>query len=209
MYRLLNDSNHFDVKFIVGPERQVIFAHKDVLAARADYFRAMFQPQGMLESSQDAIQILEHDSTAFKRAIEYLYTNNIRDISTFDADELISLMTICDEYLLSGLKVVCQNAAEAIVSPTNLGCFAMYSDRINDLELKATCLNYLKENIQSFCNDLKFRQEVSESPALALMVVDALTGSVDDDKEFEHDDLNDASISSIASKSKSFKRSRH
>ena len=209
MYRLLNNSNHFDVQFLVGPEQQVISAHKDVLAARAEYFRAMFQPQGMLESSQDAIQILDHDPTAFKRTIEFLYTDNIRDISTFSADELINLMAICNEYLMSGLKIICHKAAETIISPTNVGCFAIYSDTINDHELKATCLNYLRGNIQSFCNDSKFRQEVSESPSLALMVVDALTCAGDDDEKIEHDDLIGASISNNASKRRSFKRTRY
>ena len=174
MYSLLNDSKHFDVQFLVGPDKHPVPAHKGLLAARSEYFRAMFQPEGMLESARNAIEIPDHHPAAFKRMLEFLYTNDLRDITTCDADDLINLLCIGNEYIIPGLKLVCQKAAESVFSPINIGRFAMYCDMVNNIEFKETCLSYMKKNFRDLHCNSKFRQEVSDSPSLALMVVDAI-----------------------------------
>ena len=47
--KLVNDETFSDVEFRIG--KQIVYAHKVILSARCDYFRAMFQ-HDMKESSR-------------------------------------------------------------------------------------------------------------------------------------------------------------
>lgn len=47
--KLVNNSNFADVKFIVGEEEEVFYAHKVILCQRSAYFQAMFLTSGMKE----------------------------------------------------------------------------------------------------------------------------------------------------------------
>jgi len=43
MRNLLDEAEHKDVTFVVGPRKEQVRAHKAVLIARGDYFRALFR----------------------------------------------------------------------------------------------------------------------------------------------------------------------
>lgn len=47
--KLVNLVNFADVKFIVGEEEEIFYAHKVILCQRSAYFQAMFLTSGMKE----------------------------------------------------------------------------------------------------------------------------------------------------------------
>ena len=73
----LNDE-YSDVTLIV--EKQPFSAHKVILAARSDYFRALLFG-GMKESSEDEIELKDTPLAAFKQLLRYIYTGQVGSIS--------------------------------------------------------------------------------------------------------------------------------
>ncbi|CAF5209387.1 unnamed protein product, partial [Rotaria magnacalcarata] len=73
---LFNQSDYSDIELIVESER--FYAHRIILAARSDYFRALLFG-GLRESQNDnrTIEIKECKSAAFKILLEYIYTAQI------------------------------------------------------------------------------------------------------------------------------------
>lgn len=63
-----------DIRFVIGEERQTIYAHKCLLAARCEVFRAMFAvPQG--EEVPTPIVLSDVKPSIFLAVLEFIYTN--------------------------------------------------------------------------------------------------------------------------------------
>ena len=63
-----------DIRFVIGEERQTIYAHKCLLAARCEVFRAMFTvPQG--EEAPTPIVLSDVKPSIFLAVLEFIYTN--------------------------------------------------------------------------------------------------------------------------------------
>ncbi|CAF3582053.1 unnamed protein product, partial [Rotaria sp. Silwood2] len=73
---LFNQSEYSDIELIVESEH--FYAHRIILAARSEYFRALLYG-GLRESQCDnhAIEIKECKSAAFKILLQYIYTGRI------------------------------------------------------------------------------------------------------------------------------------
>ena len=102
-FRSLLDSGALsDVTFLVDGES--ISAHRAILSARSEYFHAMFRAGGMSESRGGAeagpVLIPAADRASFKRMLEFLYTNSVRDLALCSAAEIIALLTLANEYLM-------------------------------------------------------------------------------------------------------------
>lgn len=72
MAQLCQSSNYSDVTFIV--ENEKIPAHRVILAARSEYFRALLYG-GLSEASQSEI-VLKIPLEAFKALLKYVYSGN-------------------------------------------------------------------------------------------------------------------------------------
>lgn len=80
MRSLLDDNEHKDVSFIVGPCRDVVRAHKAVLVARGDYFKGLFRVGSMRESETNEMVMEKHTVPTLERMLEYIYTNRVVSI---------------------------------------------------------------------------------------------------------------------------------
>ncbi|TGZ76648.1 POZ domain-containing protein [Ascodesmis nigricans] len=74
--KLLNNRDFSDLEIIVGPERQVMYAHKCILAARSDWFRSALRPGGFIEARENRIKLVEDDPKIFEALLEFLYTGD-------------------------------------------------------------------------------------------------------------------------------------
>ena len=99
---LLDNGALSDVTFLVDGES--IAAHRAILSARSEYFHAMFRVGGMSESRSGSeaspIHIPSADRASFKRMLEFLYTNTVRDLPDCSAVETIALLSLATEYLM-------------------------------------------------------------------------------------------------------------
>jgi len=172
---LLADSDHSDVTFIVGVDKTKITGHRAILSCRSEYFRAMFRPGGMMESRDGAaVEVPNYHAKMFSFMLEFIYTDSITDIGQVSAKDIIELLTLANEYLMDDLKKVAVKAAAKLLDDENIGKFTVFSEATDNSELRELCSNYLRSNLSSVRQNLKFRQEVMDCPELALLVVDSI-----------------------------------
>jgi hypothetical protein len=69
---MLKDDQMIDIEFVVGPEQRVFKAHKLVLSAGSQVFRAQFHPESGFKSEKQ-LRIEDADGSAFARFLNFLY----------------------------------------------------------------------------------------------------------------------------------------
>merc|ERR1711964_66314 len=167
MKRLLNSEEFADVKLIV--EDKTIYAHKAILVAQSEHFRAMLAG-GMKETFASEIRIEEWSYTAFIAMLEFLYTAlTPKDLSTAQMMELLGL---ADHYTLEGLKNLCENNLIHNVEVETVAHMLKQADRFQAFELKQFCLTFILKNFDQVARTPGF-DELSSAPALLLEVTRA------------------------------------
>lgn len=102
---ILSLSNYSDIRFMVGEERKIIYAHKCQLAARCEVFKAMFAVQkeeAQLESPPAPLVLSDIKPTIFLAVLEFIYTN----CSSLSTEIVIDVLAASIEYGLDGLTKV-------------------------------------------------------------------------------------------------------
>ncbi|KAL7393996.1 hypothetical protein ABVT39_018999 [Epinephelus coioides] len=100
-----------DVTLVAGEQK--FHAHKAVLAACSDYFRAMFS-LCMVESEADEVTLQGVTSVGLKHALDFAYTGQILLEPTVIQDvlsagshlQLLELLSLCSHYLIQELSSV-------------------------------------------------------------------------------------------------------
>ena len=174
----LLDNEHYDVTFLVGPNKEKFTAHKGFLSSRSEYFKAMFRGGGMAESSQNEVELSCYTSKTIRRMLEYMYLDSILDISSVTVEEFVDLLMIANEFILDDMKSYCEIGASSILCAENVGKFMVIADKYNAPLLKCACQYVCGSNITEFRENNEFRRDVSESGDLALLVIDSLPANV-------------------------------
>ncbi|CAB1109139.1 unnamed protein product [Ectocarpus sp. CCAP 1310/34] len=174
MGSLLDDDEHCDVTFFVGPSRTEVKAHKTHLVARSVYFRSMFRKGAMRESETSEVTVMEHDEATFRQMLEYIYTNRVKDMPGLSADEVIKLLALANEFLLEELKVLCEHSARKIVSVANVAKMLLAAERYQAETLKSSCLAYVQKNMPEVCRYPAFEAEVSANPKLSMFILQGM-----------------------------------
>uniref|UniRef100_A0AAZ3PVY4 BTB domain-containing protein n=1 Tax=Oncorhynchus tshawytscha TaxID=74940 RepID=A0AAZ3PVY4_ONCTS len=100
-----------DVTLVAGDQK--FHAHKAVLAACSDYFRAMFS-LCMVESEADEVTLQGVTSVGLKHALDFAYTGQIilepgviQDVLSAGSHlQLLELLSLCSHYLIQELNSV-------------------------------------------------------------------------------------------------------
>lgn len=139
MGALLDRPDFSDVCFLVEGMR--VHAHRAVLAARSDHFRALFA-SGMRDAAGGECEVeLEGIShAAFSWLLRFLYTNNV-DVSPSDAVELYS---IADMFTVSVLKDLCEaRVRKGLTIPTAAELLVRCDVHPSCAPLRAMCLRFI------------------------------------------------------------------
>ncbi|XP_065563272.1 BTB/POZ domain-containing protein 9-like isoform X1 [Artemia franciscana] len=95
-----------DVTFLV--EDTKIPAHKVILAARSQYFRALLYG-GLRESSEDVIELQDASKEAFTHVLRYLYAGCL-SLSSFKEELLLEILGLSHKYSVGDLELaICEN----------------------------------------------------------------------------------------------------
>lgn len=146
---LLDDLRHLvnnpamfpDVTFMV--EGEPVVAHRAVLCARSEHFRAMFA-SGMRESREAVIPYgAGWSRAAFVAMMEFLYTGSVRDLSPVIAADLMGL---ADHSAIDGLKALCETALMHSVDTSNVCTLLVTAHRCTAPELKRFCMEFIYKN---------------------------------------------------------------
>mmetsp|Transcript_26022 Transcript_26022/g.29781 ORF Transcript_26022/g.29781 Transcript_26022/m.29781 type:complete len:494 (+) Transcript_26022:40-1521(+) len=134
---LVDDSTFSDVTFLI--EEKKIHAHKAILSAQCEHFRAMFS-SGMKESQETVISIDDWSHSAYHQMIEFLYTGTIHDLSP---EQALDVLGLADAYTLGNLKVLCESILTANVSTENVCDYLMYAHQYSASDLQQSCFDYV------------------------------------------------------------------
>ncbi|CAA0828104.1 ARM REPEAT PROTEIN INTERACTING WITH ABF2 [Striga hermonthica] len=143
--QFVNNPTLSDVTFLVEGKR--FYAHRICLLASCDAFRAMFDG-GYRERDAKDIEIPYIRWDIFKLMMRYIYTGSV-DVSLDIAQELLMA---ADQYLLEGLKHLCEYAIAQNISVENVSLMFELSEAYNALSLRHACILFILEKFDNLCN---------------------------------------------------------
>ncbi|KAK9726108.1 hypothetical protein RND81_05G190800 [Saponaria officinalis] len=134
----VNNSTLSDVTFLVEGRR--FYAHRICLLASSDAFRAMFDG-GYREKDAKDIEIPNIQWNVFELMMRYIYTGSV----TVSLDIAQDLLRAADQYLLEGLKRLCECAIAQDISAENVTLMYELSEAYNAMSLRHSCILFILE----------------------------------------------------------------
>lgn len=117
---LFLSDEYSDISFRI--ENEVIHAHKVILAACSNYFRALLFG-GMKESQQPQIDIIGTNVGAFKSLLKYIYTGKL-SLASLKEDAILEILGLAHQYGFEQLEnSICDYLVNSI---TNENVFSIY-----------------------------------------------------------------------------------
>jgi len=149
-----NNDKTADVQLII--EGKCIYAHKIILSARSNYFKAMFN-SGMCESESSKITITDFKYSTIESLIKFLYS--VKTEINDDLNDLIDLYRAADKYQLETLmnyihqsicsKITCQNACSIL---SEIYCYP---------RLEKSCLEFIAQHLSTIYSTPDFSNFLS------------------------------------------------
>ncbi|CAI8614194.1 unnamed protein product [Vicia faba] len=130
-----------DVTFIV--EGKLFYAHRVCLVSSI-IFRAMFDG-GYREKEAKDIEIPNIKWNVFELMMRFIYTGTV-DV---DLDVAPDLLKAADQYLLDGLKRICESVISEDISVENVSLMYVMSDTYNATSLKYSCILFILEQFDN------------------------------------------------------------
>ncbi|KAK0607653.1 hypothetical protein LWI29_018177 [Acer saccharum] len=134
----VNSATLSDVTFLVEGRR--FYAHRICLLASSDAFRAMFDG-GYREKDARDIEIPNIRWEVFELMMRFIYTGSV-DVTLDIAQDLLRA---ADQYLLEGLKRLCEYTIAQDISLENVASMYELSEAFHAIPLRHTCILFILE----------------------------------------------------------------
>ncbi|KAK7366526.1 hypothetical protein VNO80_08519 [Phaseolus coccineus] len=135
----VNNATLSDVTFLVEGKR--FYAHRICLLASSDAFRAMFDG-GYREKEARDIEIPNIRWEVFELMMRFIYTGSVE--ITLDIAQ--DLLRAADQYLLEGLKRLCEYTIAQDISLESVSSMYELSEAFNAISLRHTCILFILEH---------------------------------------------------------------
>lgn len=168
---LINNTQFSDVSFVVGEERQVIHAHRCILACRCPVFQKMFSHQLQTALSPQVPFVLADTTPAvFLAVIEFIYTNNV----TLTRRIALEVLTSAVEYGLDELRKLCVDYIGQSLS-VEMVCEALQAAvTYGQTDLRQRCLVFIERHPQEVVRTRSFR-ELSDLGMISILQSDRIS----------------------------------
>jgi protein-L-isoaspartate(D-aspartate) O-methyltransferase len=143
----LGNTDSADIFFVL--DGQSVPAHKDILTSRSEVFGAMLS-NGMRESASDTVTIPNQDPAAFKRVLQFAYSDDLDFSDCSSCDEIISVLELADYYKFPRLVALCETKLRDSLDCETAGSLLAVADRFNANQLRSCVTEFIFENIQEF-----------------------------------------------------------
>lgn len=107
--------NYSDITFVV--EQQLLPAHRIILAARSEYFRALLYG-GLAETSQTQIQV-DCPVEAFKALLRYIYSGQM-SLAQMKEDHILDTLGLVHQYGFTELEQAISDYLRNVLSIDNV-----------------------------------------------------------------------------------------
>mmetsp|Transcript_12592 Transcript_12592/g.14393 ORF Transcript_12592/g.14393 Transcript_12592/m.14393 type:complete len:361 (+) Transcript_12592:226-1308(+) len=199
MRELLDDEEHMDAKFLIHDEiissgtasmKEQKFieirAHKAILTARGEYFKALFRKGATTsdginsgvafrESKEGTIEVdpvFTQDHIRY--TLEFLYTNRIQRIQAVCTDDLLCLLSLSDKWCLRDLKrIVEHELIRNHMQVTTVARMYCATEDYNAQRLSKACIDFIMANIRQVTGNATFQEEMKNYPHLCIPVLKA------------------------------------
>lgn len=171
---LINNTQFSDVSFVVGEERQVIHAHRCILACRCPVFQRMFslQLQGAHspQDSQVPFVLADTSPAVFLAVMEFIYTNAV----TLSGHTALEVLTSAVEYGLDELRKLCVDYIGQSLS-VEMVCEALQAAvTYGQTDLRQRCLTFIERHTQEVVGTRSFR-ELSDLGIISILRSDRIS----------------------------------
>ncbi|XP_053431960.1 BTB/POZ domain-containing protein 19 isoform X4 [Nycticebus coucang] len=160
---LINNPWYSDVRFVVGQERQEIFAHRCLLACRCSFFQRLLgsEPASRVESP---VVLSTVPAEAFLAVLEFLYTNSVK----LYRHSVLEVLTAAVEYGLEELRELCLEFVVKVLD-VELVCEALQVAVTFGLgPLQEYCIAFIEAHSQEALRTRGFLE--LSAPALLLLL---------------------------------------
>ena len=163
-----------------------IRAHKCILTARAEYFKALFRKgynggnsSGTSLSFRESEECVIHVEADFapchiRHMMEFIYTNRIQSIKEICTDDLLCLLHLSDRWLIRDLKRLVEH--ELIRNHMTIQSVARMYGATEDFHanrLSRACIDFIMDNLRQLAGNSSFEEEMKNYPHLCIPVLKA------------------------------------
>jgi hypothetical protein len=156
-------------------------AHKSILTARGEYFRALFRKAHFVEATTCVIAV---DPCFSYRHIclvlEFLYTNRIADLAKISTDDLLSLLHLSDKWMLRDLKRIVEHELIHHMSLDTVARMYGATEDFHAQRLAKACIEYIMGNLRQLAGNPAFEEDMKNYPLLCIPVLKAAADLIPD-----------------------------
>jgi BTB/POZ domain-containing protein 9 len=145
LLRLLRYSHYTDITIKVG--EYSLQAHKSILVARSEYFRAMLLG-GLSEASQKEIVIPDVDGAVFEAVLRYIYTGEL-DATQFE-ELVVDVIVAASLFRVEGLIRLLESIIAHNLDQSNVESLLQLATTHNFERLKASCNQMMDAQVTTF-----------------------------------------------------------
>ncbi|KAK6175504.1 hypothetical protein SNE40_013957 [Patella caerulea] len=169
MKKMVNNKENSDIKFMIGPNKQSVYAHRCILSSRCAVFKAMFSEhvgnnKHTTNDKDVPLVLTETSPEVFLAMLEFIYTNCISISSKIAVDVLASSL----EYGLDELKRLCSSYLVEILNTNNacdtLQAAVLYSQD----DLKDKTIQFIDQHTAEVFRSKGFQELSADSLATIL-----------------------------------------
>uniref|UniRef100_A0A0D9XK18 BTB domain-containing protein n=1 Tax=Leersia perrieri TaxID=77586 RepID=A0A0D9XK18_9ORYZ len=164
---LLSNKLDTDVEFIVGGE--IFAAHRLVLAARSQVFKAKFFGPMKEGATTNAIKIDDMDAQVFEALLFFIYTDMLPKMDQEDEGSMAQhLLVASDLYGLQRLKLICEDILCNHIDTDSVAIMLVLADKHNCVHLKEMCFEFLCSStaLVKFMEASDFRYFIRSCPTI-------------------------------------------
>lgn len=167
MAQLCMSYDYSDVTFIVEDEK--LPAHRVILAARSEYFRALLYG-GLSESNQQEIH-LKIPLKAFKALLKYIYSGSM-SLAQMKEENILDTLGLANQYGFTDLEMAISDYLRQVLSLNNV-CAILDAAKLFGLEgLTNVCHSFLDRNAGEILQHETFKT-LSEDSICSLLLRDS------------------------------------
>ena len=137
----LNDQSFSDVVFVLDDGNEY-HAHKCILAARSDAFKAMLFGETQ-EAQTGRVVVKGINSAYFYTILEWAYTG----MATMSAADVLGVLQLAGFYVFSDLEKHCRDLAMSFIDVNNAFILLNSAVENGEEDIVTKCLEFLKSNL--------------------------------------------------------------
>ena len=146
---LLKGADNTDVTFIV--EGEPCDAHRIILAARCEYFRALFYGGLKETTNSEKIPLPDTPLNAFKHLLKYIYTG-LMSLREIEERDILDILILANRYSLLSLESAITGYLKDIISELNVTEIYDVAAVIDITDLVSACLQYIDHHATQILN---------------------------------------------------------